>query len=156
MSNPKLYLMAGAAGSGKSYVRENNAELRHLPVVDADAHKKKHPDYDPKNPGTVHAWSNAEAKREFFFMLGMGVDFIYDGTGTNAEKYVQFTIDAKSAGYDVEVVYVKVSRETSLKRNAARERNVPEDIVNAQHDTIAISIDIIAGYVDSVRVVKND
>ena len=148
--------MAGAAGSGKGYIRSNDAALMELPVVDADAFKQAHPDYDAKNPSALHTWSSEQAMRAFFGKLAEGSDFIYDGTGTSAAKYIQMMRQARSAGFQVEVVFVKVSLATSLRRNAERERNVPEAIVREQHDLLPTSIDLISEEADSMRVVRND
>ena len=153
---PTLYLMAGAAGAGKGYVIRNDAILSTLPVVNADHFKESHPEYDPKNPAPLHAWSSQQATRTFYAKLGAGESFIFDGTGTTAEKYVGFIHAAHAAGFKAEVVYVKVSLKTSLTRNAARSRNVPENVVREQHGRIGNAIEILAGYADNVIVVNND
>ena len=153
---PTLYLMAGIAGSGKTWVRKNDAAMMELPVVDADQFKASHPDYDPKNPSLIHAWSSKMAMRAFFEMLGEGNSFVYDGTGTSTEKYVSMINAAHAAGFMVEVVYVKVALATSLHRNANRERVVPEAIVLEQHSLIGVSMEILSGYADAYRVVRND
>jgi len=153
---PTATFMAGAAGAGKGYVRNNDETLKSLPVVDADQFKSSHPDYDPKDPGALHVWSSNMANRAFFKALGEGQSFIYDGTGTKAAKYVKMISEARSAGFAIEVVYVKVSLETSLDRNAKRERNVPVDVVHEQHELIGTSMIIIAEHADTFRVIRND
>lgn len=153
---PTLTLMAGAAGSGKGWVRENDIELAALPVVDSDDIKKEHPDFDPKQPELIHEWSSVEATRRFYGKLAAGLSFIFDGTGTNAEKYVSMTNEAHRAGFDVTVVYVKVTLATSLKRNAERERTVPEYVVREQHSLLPVAIQIIRDAADNFRTIKND
>ena len=152
----KVVFMAGAAGAGKSYIRSKTADLATLEVVDADQFKAAHPDYDPKNPGALHAWSSEMAREAYKRNLTGTESFIYDGTGTNAEKYVAMIREARAAGFTTEIVYVEVSRETSLRRNAARERNVPEYIVNEQHDLIPTSIELISREADAMRQINND
>lgn len=152
----RLVLMAGAAGSGKSYVRKNAADLRDLPVVDADSFKAAHPDYNPKDPGALHVWSSEKANEAFYASLATGTDFIYDGTGTKAEKYVKMIREAKAAGFTTEIVYVRVTLETSLERNANRERNVPVAIVHEQHELLPTAIEIISREADKMRTVDND
>lgn len=152
----KVVFMAGAAGAGKSYIRSRTEDLRDLEVVDADQFKAAHPDYDPKNPGALHAWSSQMAREAYVAKLNGTDSFIYDGTGTNAEKYVAMIREAHAAGFRTEIVYVEVSRETSLERNAARERNVPEYIVNEQHDLLPTSIEIISREAGEFRTINND
>ena len=124
---PTLILMAGAAGSGKSWARENDADLAALPVVDSDDIKKEHPDFDPKQPQLIHEWSSVEATRRFYGKLAAGESFIFDGTGTNAEKYI-----------------------------AMRERTVPAHVVREQHSLLPVAIQIIRDAADNFRTIKND
>ena len=42
-----------------------------------------------------------------------------------------------------------------LKRNAERERNVPEEIIYEKYETITTAFEIISSYAD-VRVINND
>lgn len=152
----KAVFMAGAAGAGKSYIRSRTEDLKSLPVVDADQFKAAHPDYDPKNPGALHVWSNEQAMDLFLTSLEGTDSFIYDGTGTNPERYVTMIKQARRAGFSTEIVYVEVTRETSLRRNAERERTVPEFIVNEQHDFLPSSIEIIFEEADANRTINND
>jgi predicted kinase len=147
--------MAGAAGSGKSWARENDVDLVALPVVDSDDIKKEHPDFDPKQPHLIHEWSSVEATRRFYGKLADGESFIFDGTGTNAEKYISMINEAHRAGFNVAVVYVKVTLATSLKRNAERERTVPEYVVREQHSLLPFAIQIIRDAADNFRIINN-
>lgn len=153
-NRPTLTLTAGSPGAGKGYVIEN--VLAAQPVVDCDAWKAKHPDYDPKNPSAVHAWSSEMASREFFERLSLGEDFIYDGTGGNTEKYVQMIQAAQAAGFETKVVYVKVSLPTAIARNAQRERTVPEDLLRQKFAEVQTSVEILTGYVDTVQTIVNE
>ena len=148
-----LTLMAGGQASGKS------TTLRRLypglPIVDCDKHKAAHPDYDPKNPGALHRWSSLEATKEFNERLAGDVDFAFDGTGTNAEKYVMFANAAHAAGWVVRLLYVSCDLKTALKRNAERERVVEENVVRDKYASIAASFEIVSRYVDEVVVVDN-
>tara|TARA_R110000824_G_scaffold53386_2_gene147876 strand:+ start:340 stop:828 length:489 start_codon:yes stop_codon:yes gene_type:complete len=155
MIKPILHLLAGAAGSGKSYVRENILNLT-CQVIDADEFKKQHPDYDPKNPSLVHEWSNIQAARAFNKALAKGETFIYDGTGTKTEKYLTMIEAAHTAGFEVSLTYVKVKLETSLKRNAERVRTVPEMIVREQHNALRYSIPTLSNSVDKFQIIEND
>lgn len=145
---------AGAPGAGKGYIIERDyAELH---VVDCDKHKQAHADYDPKNPGALHAWSSEMATKEFFSMLSGDDSFVFDGTGTDTAKLANFMNQATLAGFSTEVCYVKVSLATALKRNSERERVVPESLVREKFATIATAVDILSDYADTVRVVRND
>lgn len=126
-------------------------------VLDPDAVKESHPDYDPKNPHALHAWSQEVVERQFAQALADSAGlWLVDGTGTNAEKMVRRMNAAKAAGYTVELLYVKCTLKTSLARNAARERVVPEHVVRAKALDIATAFEIVAPCADAVEVVNND
>jgi len=145
---------AGAPGAGKSYIIDR--DYAGLVVVDCDKHKQAHPDYDPKNPGALHAWSSEQATKEFFSMLAGDDSFVFDGTGTDTAKLANFMNQATLAGFATQVCYVKVSLATALKRNSERERNVPDSLVREKFATVTVAVDILAGYADELRVVRND
>ena len=145
---------AGAPGAGKGYIIAR--DYADLHVVDCDSHKQAHPDYDPKNPGALHAWSSEMATKEFFSMLAGDDSFVFDGTGTDTAKLANFMNQAQLAGFTTQVCYVKVSLATALKRNSERERNVPESLVREKFATIATAVEILAGYADELRIVGND
>ena len=63
---------------------------------------------------------------------------------------------AKSAGFATKLVFVTVSLETALDRNAKRERTVPEEIVREKAETIYTAFEIAAKEADHVEMVWND
>ena len=155
MSNAKTVIFtAGAPGAGKGYIIRR--DYAGLTVVDCDKHKQAHPDYDPKNPGPLHVWSTEMATKEFFSMIAGDESFVFDGTGTDTAKLANFMNQATLAGFSTEVCYVKVSLKTALRRNAERERNVPESLVREKFANVALAVDILAGYAETLRVVNND
>lgn len=150
----KLVIMAGLPGSGKSFVRSN--KYSDMKVIDCDEIKKSLPGYDPKNPETVHAQSKVLEQEAIYKALGNGESFVYDTTATNWAKLVKLIQDAKGLGYTVELCYVKVSLATAIERNSKRERVVPQYIIEEKFSLLPVSLDVLAGYVDSFVVVKND
>ena len=151
-----IFMMGGPA-AGKTTVRKREYDLPALNaiIVDSDAIKAEHSEYDPRDPSRVHAWSSQEATRRFYAAIGTGADVVFDGTGNSAEKYVTFIHAAQASGYETELVYVTCDLHEALRRNAARERVVAEDVVRERHATVATSFEIVSGYVDRVRVVRN-
>lgn len=146
-------LMMGGPASGKSTARL--ARFPSTPVIDSDRIKATHPDYDVTKPSEFHAWSSLEATKAFHAALKGSEDFIFDGTGSNAEKYVLFAMAARKAGFKVHAFYVRCDLATALKRNDARERTVNPDVVREKYSTISVSFEIVAYYMDRVEVVNN-
>lgn len=156
MTQTAIYTM-GLPGSGKSTVANQRMDLASMVVVDPDAHKAAHPDYDPKDPQALHAWSNEQAEAQYEAALADGTqDIFVDGTGTNAEKLVRRMQQARAAGYEIEVLYVRVALETAIERNANRERVVPEHVVRSKARDISVAFEIATQHADRVVVVDND
>jgi predicted kinase len=150
-----IVFMMGAAGAGKSTIIANSS-LSTLPVVDCDKHKERHPDYDPKAPQLLHDWSKQEAKREMYARLGNSESFIIDGTGRDASRMIKDIQAVQGLGYRAVVVYVEVTLQTSLERNARRTRTVPEMVVREQHELIPVSYQLVSRYADEMITVNND
>jgi predicted kinase len=153
--NEIIFLM-GTPAAGKSTIGKQHFGATHE-FIDCDLFKASHPDYDPKNPALLHDWSSQMADAQFDAALwsGRGL-FVKDGTGANAEHLVHDIKRAQAAGFVARVFYVKCTLETSLRRNARRERVVPEHIVIDKATTIADSFEIVSMYADSIEVFDND
>ena len=76
--------MMGGPASGKSTVRRER--FPGVQVLDSDDFKQAHPDYDPKNPQVLHAWSAQELVQSLFRALAGDEDFVYDGTGSTVRS----------------------------------------------------------------------
>ena len=148
----------GLPGSGKSTILEQKyAEMKKIAVmVDPDAEKTKHPEFDPKKPELVHDWSQGEAKKTLQRGMGEGKDIIIDGTGTNLEKMIKYITDLQGSGYEVTLVYVKTSLKTALKRNKQRDRVVPENVIREKAEFIATSFEHLSSIVEKVKVHDNN
>lgn len=150
----KMVIMAGISGAGKSTVAKRLFDG--WKVIDCDELKKQCVGYDVKNPCLVHEESKRLEKLELTKAICGEENFVYDTTTTNAERIVGLIKEAQSFGWTVEIVYVKVKLATALKRNASRERVVPEHIVREKNAVIAQSIEIISSYADKIKVINND
>ena len=126
-TTPKAIFTIGGPGSGKSFVL--GRDFGEVYVVDCDAHKEAHPDYDPTDPMALHEWSRIEMTKDFFRCLGGNESFAYDGTGANAERLVEWMLKASEVGFEVVLLYVTCSLQTALERNQKRTRTVPEGLV---------------------------
>lgn len=150
----RMVIMAGISGAGKSTVAKRLFDG--WKVIDCDELKKQCKSYDAQNPSLVHEESKRLEKLELTKAICGEENFVYDTTATNAERIVGLIKEAQSFGWTVEIVYVKVKLATALKRNASRERVVPEHIVREKNAVIAQSIEIISSYADKIKVINND
>ena len=150
----ELILMVGAPAAGKTTVRRER--FAHLAAVDADEIKAERDGFDPKRPEVFHTWSTQEAVRRAMGLLSRQTSFVFDGTGSNVERLSMLAQVARSSGMTVRAVFVTCTLETSLGRNAARERNVPEQIVREKHAKVMESWSLVRSFCDSFEVVSND
>ena len=155
MKNEIIFSM-GMPAAGKSTIINAKYGASHK-IIDCDKFKVLHPDYDPKKPELVHAWSSNECAKAFEAAIDSGLGcYVIDGTGSNAEKLVYQIRRARRAGFVTRLVYVQCSLETSLQRNARRERTVPESVILDKAQLIQTSFDIVSQYVDLIEIIDND
>jgi predicted kinase len=64
------------------------------------------------------------------------LSLIVDGTGRRADKLIRTKKELEKLGYDTYLLFVTVDVETALKRNAARGRQVPSEIIRKAHAEI--------------------
>jgi len=157
MSNKVLFSM-GLPGAGKSYVLENEYSefCKKATMIDPDSIKRERKDFDNNNPSIYHNWSCEVADQRIESYSDYGFDLIIDGTGTNFEAMLRKIALLKEKGYETELVYVKVSLETALKRNQERPRHVPEEIILKKATQIREAFNIVSNFIDKINVIINE
>jgi predicted kinase len=75
------------------------------------------------------------AKMKSMFLKGR-LGMLIDGTGHDYAKISKQRKLAEGMGYDTFMIFVNTSLEVALKRNARRERTVPEDIVKTSWEHV--------------------
>jgi predicted kinase len=152
---PTCIIMIGMGGAGKSTTAKAKFG-QSIDILDMDEMKKSIPGYDPKAPQLVHEESSQLFERARFSHLATGSSHVLDTTGKNIEKVARWISDAKSAGFNTHICYVRVSVTTALSRNAKRERVVPADVIIEASGMVEEAYNILAKYADSCEVVNND
>ena len=150
--------MIGSPGAGKSYiVGRNYLTHANFKLIDPDEVKRRHPDYDPSNPASLHEWSKEVSDAEFASVVksGNGDPVVVDGTGTNAERLINKINMAKISGYRTFLVYVWVPFEVAILRNRNRERFVPESVIMRKYDELDSAFGKMRNIVDKFKVVSN-
>lgn len=119
--------LIGPPAAGKSTTRQKL--YPEYIVIDPDEIKKTLPGYDPKNPSKVHTLSKILARKQFEKAIAGNKSFVYDTTGGNKERMLREMQEARERGFQIVILQVTCPLEECLKRNKARERTVPEEIV---------------------------
>jgi len=117
---PKLVIMAGGAGTGKSYLLKQ-LDLGSLHQVNPDKYVEDpySPAYNKLSPGVALANKEAES------LIGDKTSFVWDTTASNPTK-VKLFLDN---GYDVYMVMVYTHPMIAYISNFSRDRNVPRSAV---------------------------
>lgn len=117
---PKLVVMAGGAGTGKSYLL-NQLDLNSLHLVNPDKYVEDpdSPAFNKLSPGVALANKEAEA------LSNEKTSFVWDTTASNSSKIKMFL----DKGYDVYMVMVYTHPMIAYISNFKRDRNVPRSAV---------------------------
>ena len=128
---PRLYILAGANGSGKSTISKVLLPSEGLIYVNPDDIAKE---LRPDNPSAAKIEAGKETLRRIASMFERCESFAIEST-LSGSVYVKVIERAKSLGYDVIIAYIFVdSPDVCIRRIEARIRNgghfVPaEDVV---------------------------
>ena len=117
---PQLVVMAGGAGTGKSYLL-NQLDLNSLHLVNPDKYVEDpdSPAFNKLSPGVALANKEAEA------LSNEKTSFVWDTTASNSSKIKMFL----DKGYDVYMVMVYTHPMIAYISNFKRDRNVPRSAV---------------------------
>ena len=131
-NRPKLVVMAGGAGTGKSYLL-NQLDLGSLHLVNPDKYVEDpdHPAYNKLNPGVAAANKEAEA------LADDKTSFVWDTTASNPDKIKLFL----NKGYDVYMVMVYTHPVIAYIANSKRQRRVPSSAVFSTWNNVYKLID---------------
>ena len=131
-NRPKLVIMAGGAGTGKSYLL-SQLDLGSLPLVNPDKYVEdpNSPAYNKLNPGVALANKEAEA------LTDDKTSFVWDTTASNANKVKEIL----TKGYDIYMVMVYTHPVIAYISNAKRQRRVPSSAVFSTWNNVYSLID---------------
>lgn len=131
-NRPKLVVMAGGAGTGKSYLL-NQLDLGSLHLVNPDKYVEDpdSPAYNKLSPGV------ALANKEAAALSDEKTSFVWDTTASNPAKIKMFL----DKGYDVYMVMVYTHPMIAYISNFKRSRNVPKAAVFSTWSNVYSLID---------------
>jgi len=131
-NRPKLVVMAGGAGTGKSYLL-NQLDLGSLHLVNPDKYVEDpdSPAYNKLTPGVALANKEAEA------LSDEKTSFVWDTTASNSSKIKMFL----DKGYDVYMVMVYTHPMIAYISNFSRNRNVPRSAVFSTWNNVYALLD---------------
>lgn len=143
----KAVFLAGGAGAGKSFVLNKSGLGSYgLKTVNLDtaferALKKANIEMSKDNlmlpkVQKIRKDSKELAYKGLDLLVHNRMGLVIDGTGRDYYLIENQAEALKKLGYDVIMIYVKVDKETALKRNANRKRELPTQMVSHFHDEV--------------------
>lgn len=155
---PMAVLMMGGPASGKSSISGGIPE-DHFVRCDADAIKDMLPEFQEgvansaRNAARiVHEESSKLVKEVRDAAIKDRKNLLMDGTGKDADKYLDLIARLKSEGYHVHLMMPDLDVGTALSRATERAekkgRWVPHEFIHDAYDTIPHNFTRIAGAVD--------
>jgi len=163
--------MAGAIGSGKSYVSKSKfPDINKFVVVNPDPIKELFPEYQrliqemPLEASTILQKEACYVSELLMWKaLDDGYDILMDGT---LKDHIFFThlftqIKKLYPSYKIQIIYVVVKdKETIYKRVAKRaiktKRHIPRAVIDASIELCPKSIEILKHHVHAIETISND
>ena len=146
----KAIFLAGGPGSGKSYVAGRTIAGRGLKTVNSDNQfelllKKANlslqmpeKDADLRAPITDRAKAMTAKQKANYIEGRLGL--VIDGTARDYKALTDQAKELQQLGYDTYMIFVNTSLDVALKRNAARPRKVPENILTNSWKSVQSNI----------------
>jgi hypothetical protein len=161
-AKPVAILTMGGPASGKGVVlgklKEHGLDTNKFVHVDPDEVKGSLPEYKaqvPKDGGKTFVGAAAQVHEESSFVAKQirdraiegGHNVVIDGTGGNADKFIQMIDHLKAKGYEVQVHHPDLGVDEGVKRALARAersgRHVPEPFIRQTYEAIGKAQDKI-------------
>ena len=146
----KAIFLAGGPGSGKSYVAGRTIAGRGLKTVNSDNQfelllKKANlslqmPEKDADLRAPIRDRAKAmTAKQKANYIEGR-LGLVIDGTARDYKALTDQAKELQQLGYDTYMIFVNTILDVALKRNAARPRKVPENILTNSWKSVQSNI----------------
>lgn len=132
----KACFLSGNPGAGKSFVISKIASGQVWPrVVNTDKALEWFMKKDPENTWQKYGDKTKSITKELLaHYLNSLLPLWIDGTSSNPTAVMRRKGILESIGYDVSMVFVSTSLETSLERNRQRQRQVDEDFLKETYE----------------------
>ena len=133
---PKLFMMIGIPGSGKSQEAEIIAK-EHNAVIHASDRLREELFRDVNHMGDNGFLFN-ELHKRIQRDLKAGKNVIYDATNINSKKRISFLKSLKDIPCEKIAILIMTPYQQCLKNNAERERSIPESVIEKMYTNFQV------------------
>ncbi len=128
---PKMIMMCGLVGSGKTVKAQELAEQYNATVFSSDALREEL--FGNVNDQSHNQELFVELHKRIKECLRAGHSAIYDATNISYKKRMAFLAELKNIPFEKICVLMATPYEECLKRNVERERKVPEYVIKRMY-----------------------
>jgi predicted ABC-type ATPase len=153
---PTLTVIAGSNGAGKSTFTRATQEALRVPVIDPDREARQ---LRPDNPEAAAIAGGKQAIKRARTYLDNDQSFAVETT-LSGNTYLRMMAEAKSRGWQVNLIYVgvdnlQISIERVAQRVAAGGHNVPEEDIRRRYTRSLANLPIAIRQADSASIFDN-
>lgn len=133
---PKLFMMVGIPGSGKSQEAEMIAKEHNAVIHASDKIREefsKRPDAKEDN-NFIFQQLYLRVQRD----LKAGKNVVYDATNINSKRRIAFLNSIKSIPCEKIAIIMATPYEQCVKNNAERERSIPESVIEKMYKNFQV------------------
>jgi predicted kinase len=117
---PKMIMLGGRGGSGKSWFENNLYDPNKYVILDADKIKEEIPEYKGWNANQVHEESSDILEQMLSNCIRLGLNVVLDATMKTADSALAKAFRFKAAGYKTEAHYMHLPKKEAAKRAIGR------------------------------------
>lgn len=128
---PKIFVMCGLVGSGKSYKAKELAEQYDAQIFSSDTLREEL--FGDVNDQSNNTKLFEELHKRIKNCLREGKNTIYDATNINYKRRMSFLSELTNIPCEKICILMATPYEECLKRNAERERKVPEHVIKRMY-----------------------
>jgi predicted ABC-type ATPase len=153
---PKIYIIAGANGAGKSTFSKDLGNIFNIPIIDPDAIARKINAISPESVAVLAGKTALNTAKQYVSdLVSFGVETTLAGKG-----YLKLMKDLKNSGWSVHLIYIGIeSPAINIQRVEARVKqgghNVPIVDISRRYYRSLDNLTLAVIIADSVTIYDN-
>jgi dephospho-CoA kinase len=163
----KIVFVLGGPGSGKSYISNQlglnamglvtvNSDVAFVYMMQKHQLSQKMPPEEAEKRDIVRSRAKMITNKKMHLALDGRLGIHIDTTGNNYSKIANLKNNFEHLGYECFLIVINTNLETALKRNRARDRSVPEEVVVDSWNNVQSNIGNFSQIFDNFAIIDNN